>query len=190
MNRELIRRAATEHTVEGRTLEGMAYFFGRPTRVIDPGKPAYLEAFSRGSATKTINEKGMWPVDYWHGTMSNSMGAKSRWAGEVFGSVTMRAIDDGVEFEAVLSRTRGADEMLELLRDGAIGDVSIAAYPIKSSTRDGVIWRDEIAMSALSLAPVGAGQVPGAKVLAMRAEIEGTPHLDELRRRRALLIRP
>lgn len=188
--REMIRRATDDFNVTGRTLEGVALFWDRPARVVDPGKQPYLEAFARGSATKSITEKGRFPVDWWHGTMSGTMGARSRWAGEVFGSTMFRATDDGLEFTATLSKTRGGDEMLELLNDGAAGDVSVAAWPVKSTNRAGVVLRTEIALAALSLAPVGAGQIPGAKVLAMRADGAQTPHLDDLRRRKALLVRP
>lgn len=189
MKGQMIHRA-TEHTFEGRTLEGIAYRFEHPSRVVDPGKPAYMEAFARGSATKSIREKGRFPVDYYHGLMSGTPGARSRWSGEVFGSVMFANGSDGLEFTATISRTRGGDEMLELLGDGALGDVSIAAYPVKTSTRSGVVWRDEIALAALSLAPVGTGQHDGAKVLAMRADGDTAPLLADLRRRRALLITP
>ena len=189
--REMIRRA-TEFATTGRTLEGVAYRFDHPSRVVDPGKPAYLEAFARGSATKTITERQSFPVDYFHGLMSGTPGARSRWSGEVFGGVVFRAGADGLEFTAKLSNTRGADEMLDLIIDGAIGDVSIAAYPIKTSNRGGVTWRDEIAIAALSLAPVGMGQHDGAKVLAVRARDGdggyGAARLEALRRRRAVIV--
>lgn len=188
MREHMIRRA-TEFNTTGRTLEGLAYRFEHPSRVADPGKPPYLEAFARGSANKTITERASFPVDYYHGLMAGTVGARSRWSGEVFGGVVFRAGSDGLEFTAKLSNTRGADEMLDLINDGAIGDVSIAAYPIKSDTRGGVVWRDEIAIAALSLAPVGTGQHDGAKVLAVRAK--GTPdrsRIDALRRRHAVIV--
>lgn len=184
--RELIHRA-TEHNVTGRTIEGLAYRFDHASRVVDPGKPPYMEAFSRGSANKTLKERGTYPLAYFHGLSADTPGSRSRFAGETFGPVVFRAGPDGLEFEATLSNTRGADEMLELLSDGAVGDVSIAAWPIKSSRRDNIVWRDEISIAELSLAPVGHGQHAGAKVLAMRAD--NRTRLEALRRRRALLIR-
>lgn len=183
--RETIRRATEEFNTTGRTLEGLAFRFDHPSRVTDPGRPPYLEAIARGAATKTLRERHTWPVDYYHGLMPGTTGARSRWAGEVFGPVIFRAGDVGLEFEATLSKTRGADEMLELLRDGALGDVSIEADVIKTAHRSGVVWRDEIALRALSLVPPGRGQHADAKVLAMRAA--ATPRLDALRRRRAVL---
>lgn len=186
---EMIRRA-TEYTAEGRTLLGVAYHFERPSRVTDPGRAPYLEAFSRGSATKTIREHPSIPVDYFHGLVSGTAGARSRWAGMVFGSSRFANGADGLEFTATISRTRDGDEMLELIRDEALGDVSIYAQPVKTATRDGVVWRDEVALKALSLAPIGLGQHAGAKVLAMRTAGDELPGLAALRRRKSLLVSP
>lgn len=186
---EMIRRAIAEHNLTGRTLEGMAYRFEHPSRVKDPGRPPYLEAFHRASANKTIKDHPTFPLAYFHGLTDGTVGSRSRWAGETFGPVVFRAGSAGLEFTATLSKTAGADDMLELIQDGAVGDVSIGAYPVRTVQRAGVVWRDEIRILELSLAPVGTGQHEGAKVLAMRAEDDDPERmtLEQIRRRRLML---
>jgi hypothetical protein len=186
--REIIQRATAEFATTGRTLEGLAYRFNHPSSVVDPGGKRYLEAFTPSSATKSIRDRGerAFPLDYFHGLNPGSPGSRSRWAGETFGPVRFAPGPAGLEFEARLSRTRGGDEMLELLNDGALEDVSISAGVVRSAVRGGVVWRDELAIIALSLAPPGTGQHDGARVLAMRAK-SPTPRLDAIRRRRLQL---
>lgn len=185
----MIQRSVSEHTITGRTLEGIALFWDRPARVVDPGKPAYVEAYARASANKTMADRPNFPLAYWHGLLPETPwgpGQRSRYAAEAMGTVIFRATAEGLTFEARLLNSRSGDEMKEQLEAGALGDVSIAAWPIRTSKRPGIdAYREEIAIGELSLAPVGKGQLPGAKVLAMRAE----PAIDNRARMRALKLR-
>ena len=181
----MINRSASIASHEGRTLLGMAYYFERASRVTDDGRNFYLEAFGRQSATKSITDRARFAVGILHPW---SPGAKT--SPIPVGAVTFANGRDGLEFEAVLSRTRDGDEALELVSDGALRDVSISARPIRSSKRGDTTYRDEVALRELSLAPPGMGLHEGAEILAVRAEIEhvGTPLLDESQRRLRLLL--
>lgn len=159
---DLIR--AVEITAEGRTLIGRAFRWDTPSRVADPGVAPYLEEFTRGSTTKTLAERAdPFPLLKVHRLDLDPLGV-----------ARFRPSDEGLMFEAPLSRTRDADEMLELVNDGAMRSVSVRFRPIQSRRRildtgDPVVSRTEIALRELSLAPTGFGQHDDAEVLAVRA---------------------
>lgn len=181
----IIDRASAIATHEGRTLIGMAFRYDHPSRVTDDGRTFYNEAFSRGCANKTIKDRATRALGLMHPW---SPGART--SPIPVGAVTFNNGPDGLEFNAVVSRTRDGDEVLELIKDGALHDVSISARLIRNSKRGDVVYRDEIALRELSLCPPGMGQHEGAEVLAMRSDLAapGTPRLDESRRRLKLLM--
>jgi HK97 family phage prohead protease len=153
-----------ELTAEGRTLLGVAFHWDHPSSVVDPGAPAYLEEFTRGSVTKTLAERGSFPLLKMH-----------RLDLDPIGVARFTPAEEGLLFEAPMSRTLAADETLELVRDGAMGSVSVRFRPIQHRLRHSdagaVVSRTEIALRELSLAPTGFGQHEGAGVLAVRAEL-------------------
>lgn len=177
---------AAEITAEGRTLVGIAFRWDHPSLVPnDPGTGPYLEEFVRGSVTKTLRERETFPLIKHHRVDVDPVGV-TRFA----------PADEGLMFEAPLSRTRDADETLELVRDGAMRSVSVRFRPIlhklRHSTAGAVVSRTEIALRELSLAPTGFGIHDGAEVLAVRSEqtapvVELDPAVAA--RRRALLAR-
>lgn len=182
----------------GRTLEGHAFLFDRPTEVSDRGGPKYLEEFAPDCADRTIAERRHFAVGLMHPW---SPGART--SPVPVGSVTFERGKSGLRFIAKLSRTPGGDEALELVNDHALGDVSVSAKPIRNLTRRiprGVVTRRaEIAIRELSLAPPGMGAHPGALVELVRAHgpadwtglerspADGTPRRDALRARLLLL---
>lgn len=159
------RAFTAESTVEGRTLEGIALYWERASRVTDNGRDFYLEAFSSRSADKQLSErKTPFPLGFLHPW---STGAADK---RPLGSVTFSRSNEGLIFSATLSRTQAADEMLELVKDGAVSDVSIGFQGYKHANKGDVVLRTEIGLRELSLAPAGMGQHQGAQVLAVRAE--------------------
>jgi HK97 family phage prohead protease len=154
---------AVEITAEGRTLIGRAFRWEHPSRVVDPGADPYLEEFPRGSTTKTLAERSdPFPLLNFHRLDLDPLGV-----------ARFRPSVEGLMFEAPLSRTRDADDMLELVNDGAMRSVSVRFRPIQSRRRvldtgDPVVSRTEIALRELSLAPTGFGQHDDAEVLAVR----------------------
>lgn len=170
-----------EHT--GRTLSGLAVPWGKPVLVRDRTGPAYREAFDAGSADVTMRHRANFPVFSNHAYLFGPA--------DPLGVVTFQRSVEGLIFEAVLSKTREADEKLVLVNDGAMRSVSVGFDPLQQSERRGpdgpVLWRTEIRLKELSLAPTGFGQVPEAAVHAVRSEQASTPVLDAYRRRLARL---
>lgn len=164
---------------EGRTLTGLAFKWDTPAKVRDPGKQPYMEEFSRGAADKTLQEHPLVPVLRNHRLNEDPVGVS-----------TFHRSEEGLVFTAPLSRTRAADEVLELVNDGAMRSVSVRFASFKDRKRmstDGwVTTRMEIGLRELSVVTTGFGQHPGAEVLAVRSE-EGTPRLDAVRQRLILL---
>lgn len=179
----LTRSFSTDATVEGRTLTGIAAYWDRASNVTDNGRDFYLEAFANTAADKTLKERGSkpFPLGFLH-PWSSSAGTDKR----PLGSVSFSRSNEGLVFNAVLSRTQAADEMLELVKDGAVTDVSIGFNSYKHKVQDKVLIRTEIGLRELSLAPTGLGQHQGAEVLAVRS-LEATKSRLETERRLAQL---
>lgn len=172
---------------DGRTLAGRAFYYDHPSRVSDPPRfVPYLEEFVTRSTDKTLTDRGEFPLFAQHNHTVPPIGV-----------VRFRAARGELRYEAHLSRTRDADEKLELVNDHAMRSVSVGFRAIADGKRTGpdgpIIRRLEIALRELSLAPTGFGQHAGAEVLEVRAvdelelEVLGTPRLNALRRRRILL---
>lgn len=179
----LYRTAEVE--ADGRTLLGIAVPFGRASWVRDGGGKPYREAFGASAFTKTIQDRGdrPWPLMLMHQRTAAPLGA-----------VRFRVTPTALEFEARVSDTVAGTEALALVADGALTDVSVAFRPMRDrqlTDADGpFLERTEAGLTELSLAATGLGQHEGAEVLAVRAAIAGTPRLDALRRKRALLFIP
>lgn len=170
----LIRSFDIETTGDGRTVEGLAFLWERSSPVSDRGGPLYLEAFARTSADKTIAERSARPLFRSH-----------RHNEDPIGSTTFERSSEGLVFRARLSKTRPADETLELVNDGAMNSASIGfvGYRSRKEARvEGLVTvRAEIGIRELSLTATGFGQHAGAGVLAVRSDIEeGTPLLDSV----------
>jgi phage head maturation protease len=191
-----IYRATEPATVEGREIVGVALPFNAVASVTDDGgRTRYLESFAPYSVNRSLEQrgKGLFPLFDWHEPMKPIALRKDAKA-EPVGSVAFVKSNDesALLFRGFFSRTRKADEQLELVRDGAKRDVSIGAIPLRHVTRhtdDGPLTvRTEVALKELSLAATGYGQYPGAKVLAMRAD-EPEVMTDAERRANALRCR-
>lgn len=171
MSKELFYRASVGPlSSEGRTLTGLAIPFDRPARVSDDfGRTFYREAFAPECADVSISQGGPRPIFISHNHGANPLGA-----------VSFRRSDEeqALMFQGALSRTRDADEALELVKDGAMTSVSVGAFPISPQTPKGgwssspqkaLVRRTAIQLRELSLAPTGFGQIPEARVMSVRA---------------------
>lgn len=189
----IISRATEVPIVEGRTLIGRAYRYDHPSKVTDDGwRTSYLEELATLCDAKSLHDRASFPVGLWHPWTSNA----GKMPAEPFGVVHFAPskTEQALMFEATISRTSLGNDMLELLADHALEDVSVTYKPIRTVARQTpkgqVTSRSEIALKELSLAPPGFGLHDDAKVLAMRAgdeEDPGTPNLDRYRRRALLL---
>lgn len=170
----------------GRTLSGKALPFDRPTRVQDvrggpfPGRP-YTESHGRTSFDVSLKQH---PSGFPAFTRHN-------YDEDPIGRVTYSRSDleRSLMFEMILSRTYEADQKLVLVNDGVLNSVSIGMRPLHWVMREGIVQRTESAMRELSLAPTGFAAYDDALVSAVRTEleggdVEGTPVLDALQRRR------
>jgi phage head maturation protease len=179
---EVFYRAAAESAVEGRTISGIAVPWESPALVRDPGRGARWEDFDRASFDRTIQLRGEepWPLFSFH----NHIRGQS-----AIGTAHLRAAAEGAVFEAVFSKTRAADEELELVKDGAHRDVSIGFREMRATKyhgAQGMVTRVlEAAMKELSTVPTGFGQIPGAKTLAVRATTPDDEYLALVQRIRA-----
>ena len=114
------RAFSAETTVEGRTLEGIALHWDRASNVTDNGRDFYLEAFSSRSTDKQLSErKTPFPLGFLHPWSGSGTDKRP------LGSVSFQRSAEGLVFSAVLSNTQAANEMLELVKDGSVGDVSV-----------------------------------------------------------------
>lgn len=171
MNDRLLHRALSEPLgVDGRTLIGVAIPWEKATLVSDYGGPKYLEDFAARSADKTLRQNPEpRPVFFNHGHARGDA---------PIGVVHYSTSPSSLLFRAHVSKTRAGDEALELARDGAASDVSAGFFPVNTTrirTAAGTVHRrTEINLQEMSLASTGFGQIPGAKVLAIRADASQT----------------
>lgn len=164
MTDTLYRAALEIQANEGRTISGLAVPWDRPTKVRDQTGPPYLEAFAPGSGDVSIRQHPNFPIFARHDYMVDPVGV-----------VAFHRSAEGALFEGTLSKTRDADDKLELINDGAMRSVSIGFRPLQAVrrrfTEGETVYRTEVAIRELSLAPTGFGQYAEAGVLAVRAEM-------------------
>jgi HK97 family phage prohead protease len=106
----------TNLDLEGRTLEGYASIFGNLDSV---GDIVYKGAFS-----KTLKERGDKVKFLWQHDSKEPLGRP----------LELVEDDKGLFIKAIISKTRRGIDTLELLRDGAIGELSIGYDSIKGGT--------------------------------------------------------
>lgn len=182
----LFRSADVDVSADGRNVEGRAFRWDHPSLVSDDGKTRYRESFGRGSVARTLSQRSHHPLFVRHAHLAGSVG-----------ETTFSPSAEGLMFRARLYDGELPSAALERVSDPQhpehLGAVSIGFRPIVTRTkRDAqgeIVERAEIAIEELSLATVDQAQHEGALVLSVRSE-QGTPRLDALRRRRAVLAIP
>ena len=72
-------------------------------------------------------------------------------------ATVLKETDQGLYAEMRVSQTRAGDEILELIKDGALDQLSIGFMPLKNRKRDdGVIERIKAHLAEISLVTFGA----------------------------------
>jgi HK97 family phage prohead protease len=166
---EVIIRAVQPDTVEfegseGRTLHARLFKWNTISRVQDVGRPPYDEEWMRGVFAQSIRSiersKRGWPLMYNHGMQT----------GVPLGVVSMvHERDDGPWMTSKISRTTFGDDLIELIKDGAVPGVSVRGRNIKSRRNDAnVVQRMEVAIEEVSVTPFP--QLIGADELVLRAQ--------------------
>lgn len=179
---DLLTRASEVEDFTGRTLEGIAYRYERPSRVSDDAyRTTYFEEIMKRADAKTLAEHDEFPLLRLHNR-----------AEDAIGTVTFHHSDaeDALLFRALVAHSRHGDEVLA---DEGWRDVSVGYKPIRDTYRTTehhgrITQRRELRLVELSVAPTGTGQTKGAEILTVRAAVHGTPLLDHYRRKRTLLL--
>jgi HK97 family phage prohead protease len=165
-NVEVIKRSLQLDTLElegaeGRTLHARLFNWDTISRVSD-GRAPYDEMWKRGVFGQSIRRaqrtKRGWPLMYNHAVQNLPVGMVSM----------IHERNDGPWMTSKISRTTLGDDIVELIRDGAIPGVSINGRNIKSRrNQTGVIERMEVALDEISLTPFPA--LVGADELVLRS---------------------
>lgn len=162
---------------DGRTLSGLCVPFGVSANVSDGG-PRYREQFARGAFRRTIAERGskvQLKVEH--------PGSKALPIGR---ATVLREDAAGLFGEFRVSRTTLGDEVLELVRDGALDSLSVGFAPISDRRLpDGTVSRTEVALREVSVVATPAYE--GAQILGVRSA--RSISAETARRRLALLQR-
>lgn len=169
---------------DGRTIVGLAVPFDVETYVKDPGTPVYREVFRHGAFAKTIKERSsLVKFLLMHDKNKLPLGVAK----------DLREDASGLYAELRVSKTREGDEILELVKDGALDGLSAGFRPILPGpaariTPNQLVERREVALNEISL--VGQAAYLEAKVLALRGieelaneAVDNTPRLTAVRKR-------
>jgi len=144
---------------DGRTIFGIAVPYNKEQRITS----TMIEVFRKGVFSEVIKAPHRVKLLRGHGE-NNVLGR----------ATLLRETDEGLYAEFKISKTREGDEALELVKDGALDQLSVGFMPIKNKKRtDGVMERLKAHLAEVSLVTFGAyGEL--ASVTGMR---EGQPHL-------------
>lgn len=159
--------AGFEHRAEGdgRTIYGIAVPYDVEMRVSSDT----TEVFRQGAFADVIRAPHRVKLLRGHDAKAYPLGR----------ATLLRETDQGLYAEFKVSKTREGDEALELIKDGALDQLSIGFMPLKNRKRtDGVIERIKAHLAEVSLVTFGAyGE--HAMVAGTRSEERvGTPRLE------------
>jgi HK97 family phage prohead protease len=155
---------AIREDAEGRTIYGIAVPYDKEQRVAGDT----TEVFRRGAFADVIKAAHRVKLLRNH-DVKNPIGR----------ATLLRETDEGLYAEFKVSKTREGDDALELVKDGALDQLSIGFMPIKNRKRqDGVIERLKAHLAEVSLVTFGAyGDM--ATVSGVRSNVVNeTPRLD------------
>lgn len=172
MNEGILYRATQDFEVSGRTIEGLALPWEQWQVVRDLRGPTYPEAHLRSAFDESLRrDPGVRPLYSMHEYAFDP-------TADPIGVTHFMPAAEALMFRGFLSKTRKADEQLELIKDGAKRAVSVGFEPLQSrrvQRPEGLgRLRVESKLRELSIAPTGFGQYPESKILAMRAATDAT----------------
>ena len=149
-------------TGDGRTICGILVPYNVEQRI----HASLTEVFRKGAFADVIRAAHRVKLLSGHETRKFPLGR----------ATMLREDESGLYGELKISKTRAGDEALELIRDGALDQLSIGFQPLKDSRRkDGVVERLKAHLAEVSLVTFGAyGDL--AAVSAVR-DMEETPNM-------------
>ena len=157
---------------EGRTIFGIAVPYDKEQRV----GSEMVEVFRKGAFAEVIKAAHRVKLLRNH-DVNNPIGR----------ATVLRETDQGLYAEFKISRTREGDDALELVKDGALDQLSIGFQPIKNRKRtDGVIERLKAHLAEVSLVTFGA-YGDAAAVAGVRSADEETIETPRLEAARLIL---
>lgn len=149
---------------EGRTIMGIAVPYDKEQRVSSDT----TEVFRKGAFADVIKAAHRVKLLRNHDS-KNPIGR----------ATLLRETDQGLYAEFKISKTREGDDALELVKDGALDQLSIGFMPIKNRKRsDGVIERLKAHLAEVSLVTFGAYGDMAAVTGVRSQETVETPRLD------------
>lgn len=152
---------------DGRTLFGYAVPFGQ-VQQIDRDLTEGFDSTAFDHQMRAMNRVG-----YWHYHSRDPRTAQ-------VGALTMaRAESKGLYQEAKISNTQRGNDLIELIKDGAITEQSVGFRCGRSGTqvREGVHWRTKADLTELAAVPNGA-YGDGAPIMGVRSALtmDACPH--------------
>ena len=143
---------------DGRTVHGILVPWDSPARVYDQfgptGQPAeYDEAIARGSFPDAVADPKRVKFLGHHVRRANPLGRGG----------LLRDDASGLYGEMYVSKTVAGDEVLELVRDGALDSFSVGFLPVRSEDRGGIWTRTLGRLNEVSIVtfPAYAGALVG-----------------------------
>jgi len=153
---------------DGRTIYGLAVPYDKEQRI----SSTLTEVFRKGVFADVIRAPHRVKLLRGHGE-NNVLGR----------ATLLKETDDGLYAEFRISKTREGDEALELVKDGALDQLSIGFMPIKNRKRsDGVMERIKAHLAEVSLVTFGAYGDMAAIAGVREGEPLLTPRADEARK--------
>jgi hypothetical protein len=153
---------------DGRTIYGMAVPYNKEQRI----SSTLTEIFRKGVFADVIRAPHRVKLLRGHGE-NNVLGR----------ATLLKETEDGLYAEFRISKTREGDEALELVKDGALDQLSIGFMPIKNRKRpDGVMERLKAHLAEVSLVTFGAYGDMAAVTGVREGQPLLTPRLDEARK--------
>lgn len=153
---------------DGRTVEGIAVPYGRPQRIYD----GLVEQFARGAFNHQLQAAHRVKFTREHGMLGGTLIGRGE---------EMRDDASGLWVALRVSATPTGDETLELIRDGALDELSIGFRESRNRTLpDGTIERTRANLFEVASVLRGAyGQAARIKALRAEGSDDGEPVVNE-----------
>jgi Escherichia/Staphylococcus phage prohead protease len=160
---------------DGRTITGLAAPYGTPVEIHEAGR-SYTESLVRGAFADDTTSPNTIPLMARHPKSDDTL--------PIGVTLTLREENDGLHGDWKVSKTELGDEVLELVRDGAISGLSIGFIPNQDrwSTDKRNVQRVRAHLDHVAIVRVPA--YPTARIMGVRAAQASTAPLTRLALRR------
>ncbi len=157
---------ALEEREDGRTLTGIAVPYGTETKI-----GSYTETFRRGAFADA--DPAQVPLMAQHNREQLPIGRATSFTED----------DAGLTAELRVSQTAAGDDVLALIKDGAVTGLSVGFVPVENAWNPERTRVERVRARLVELSVTAFPAYDGAKILAVRAEDQARPRLQVARRR-------